>query len=323
MKIDWWVRQMCVISGLFTGKKTIASVREMVNSKWANSLICWRWSSNFNDSVKHCFDSPPTTDLRDLASQLRKKGLCDTNWSTLCPNRNTYCEISNATEITTTILDQKIPHHAVPEKKTDAAKPYLRSLLPQPLDFNSEFIQCAIDPDLLAFAGTYLGTRPYLREIELILNEPSGTVARESQLWHRDGDDKVNLKIFSYLTNVDVDNGPFWYVDGSHRYGDNWSVGQGSWNDRTRISDEAMQQAISRRTWTKKIGAPGTVFVVDTSGYHKGGFVETQHRIAFIIHYTSRKPVYPRRFQIKNYNPNNLSRLQRAALEPVECAMST
>ncbi len=46
------------------------------------------------------------------------------------------------------------------------------------------------------------------------------TEPQRSQLWHRDSDDHLILKVFIYLTDVmDAKAGPFYYLKGSHPKG--------------------------------------------------------------------------------------------------------
>ena len=151
--------------------------------------------------------------------------------------------------------------------------------------------------------------------MELILTLPSTSKPTESQVWHRDGDDLLNLKFFIYFTHVSQYTGPFQYITGSHRFGKHRDLGIGIWEDRTRVSDRDMVTMIPKPDWVSATGATLTSFVTDTSGYHKGGFVQHGHRVALILHYTSGKPLRPRRFQITGdiVSPN-LSPLQNFAL---------
>ena len=59
-----------------------------------------------------------------------------------------------------------------------------------------------------------------------------------------------------------------------------------------------MAAMIPKPAWVSATGPPLTSFITDTSGYHKGGAVQHGHRVALILHYTSGKPLRPRRFQI-------------------------
>ncbi len=92
--------------------------------------------------------------------------------------------------------------------------------------------------------------------------------------WHRDSVYSRQLKSIAYLTAVDDDNGPFQYLEGSHRLDEMRAVsarfGFPVYNNR--FSDELMEQIIGSmpdklKTFTAKAG---TVILIDTRGLHRG-----------------------------------------------------
>ena len=61
----------------------------------------------------------------------------------------------------------------------------------------------ANDPRILALAGTYLGCKPTISQIEMGWSYPADAgQARYTQVFHRDYDDWRFLKLFVYLTAV-------------------------------------------------------------------------------------------------------------------------
>jgi ectoine hydroxylase-related dioxygenase (phytanoyl-CoA dioxygenase family) len=122
------------------------------------------------------------------------------------------------------------------------------------------------------------------------------TEPTESQLWHRDPDDKKLLKIFAYLTDVSKDAGPFMYVPQSQNGGtyDDYFPQKTPYAPRiTRIFDESMPLHFEGIT-----GKKGTVIFADTTGIHKGGFSTAKEREMLTFVYTSRFP-YSRRMKLK------------------------
>lgn len=85
---------------------------------------------------------------------------------------------------------------------------------------------------------------------------------REAQLWHRDLDNILALKVFIYLTNVDDYGGPHFYLRGTHR-----------WNKHlmfARLTDNEIPKGFGFPKNSKINGPAGTLIVEDTFGLHKG-----------------------------------------------------
>ena len=124
-----------------------------------------------------------------------------------------------------------------------ANKKFVFNLLPFEFDFDNPILQLALHPQLLAAANAYLGMYAHLQGIELWLNFPTEGEATETQLWHRDGDDRSQLKTFIYLNDVGEKTGPFCYIPESNPTGKlkiKPTVTKGG-----RVVDESMAAAVS------------------------------------------------------------------------------
>jgi hypothetical protein len=198
------------------------------------------------------------------------------------------------------------------KQKSSAGKTYLISLLSNEVDFESPFLQLAIYPPLLRIVNGYLGLRSYLRAINVWMNLPVGGPPKESQLWHRDGDDVKILKVFIYLTDVDMDTGPFWFIPGTHEgVGRQIQVSM----EAGRVSDSEMEKRVPRSKWKAHTGMARTVILADTTGFHKGGKCEEKPRLLLTYEYVSGASLYPREFQLHGWkNSSQLDPLQRDAL---------
>ena len=79
---------------------------------------------------------------------------------------------------------------------------------------------------MLDLANTYLGMWSKLEYVDLWYTPPTEEVDRQSsQRWHRDFNDRLLLKAFLYLSDVDESAGPFEYVPRSFpggELGDLW-----------------------------------------------------------------------------------------------------
>ena len=288
----------------------------LLKAEFFGSLFYWRWFTNTRYTFSHQLDPRPPKTVRALVERIHVDGIAFNTFYDSASLQDNLQKISHhiSSEVDHALVANNSPHAT---RTTYSTKNYNIDLLPESLDLNSPLLQFALDPEILLLSGHYLGTRPYLREVELILTLPSESKQKESQLWHRDGDDLLNLKFFIYFTHVSQHTGPLQYITGSHRFGKQRGLGIDMWEDRTRVSDRDMATMIPEPDWVSATGPPLTSFITDTSGYHKGGFVQRGHRVALILHYTSAMPLHPRRFQITGDIVSlNLSPLQSFALRP-------
>lgn len=158
-------------------------------------------------------------------------------------------------------------------------------------------MRLAIHPAILLVANQYLGLRSSLRAINLWVNRPTPERPTESQLWHRDGDDRMILKVFIYLVDVDMDNGPFWFIPGTHL---RRCISPGSVAEPPRIDDQAMRMLIGDEQWKSFTGPSETIIFADTTGLHKGGKCDMRERILLTFEYVSGASPYPREFTLRS-----------------------
>ena len=189
------------------------------------------------------------------------------------------------------------------------AKDFLTWLMPRAIPFDSPYVAPALEPQVVALANAYLGMRSYLRALDMWLNVPTDEPPKLSQLWHRDYDDVVNLKLFIYLTDVGEQHGPFTFAPGTHPQGSR------TFAATERMTDDEMAAQVPREDWVVCTGPVGTVVFADTCGFHKGGKPTEGRRILWTAQFTSAAANYDRNFTLENGSPHrDLSRDQRAAL---------
>src|SRR5215218_7091532 len=75
-------------------------------------------------------------------------------------------------------------------------------------------------PAILDVVNSYFAMYTRLRQFNFWRNFATKTPPRNSQLWHRDPDDRLIVNLFVYLSDVDSGAGPLSYVPGSHGLGD-------------------------------------------------------------------------------------------------------
>lgn len=179
------------------------------------------------------------------------------------------------------------------------------------------FARFALSRSFVNIANSYFRMQTRLRYYNVWYTSASETTARESQLWHFDREDRYILKVFVYLSDVDIGSGPFTYAPGTHKKGRFSSIAPAFFDENgvRRTTDEQMSNVYPPERWRVCTGMKGTVVFADTRGFHKGGEARTSDRLMFTCMYTSpasesRKLIrYPEKFET-----GEIERFQRSAL---------
>lgn len=152
---------------------------------------------------------------------------------------------------------------------------------------NPDFQNLLVDPSLLALAESYLGVSPKLDVLSMwwhtgFHDRPDSEAA---QMYHFDLDRPRWLKVFIYLTDVSLENGPHSFIDGTHNI--------------DAIPEKFLQRGYVRLSDAEVLGeygaareivftAPrGTIIAEDTIGLHKGGVVTRGARLLLQLQFSS------------------------------------
>lgn len=125
----------------------------------------------------------------------------------------------------------------------------------------------ALSYELVDIAQDYLGSRPYCDLLASWKSYPSkldNMKSEAAQKFHFDMDRIKFVKFFVYLNDVDSENGPHCYVEGSHRNLPFKIRRDGRFLDREVASVYGSDQIKSLK------GLKGSIIAVDTRGLHKG-----------------------------------------------------
>ena len=144
------------------------------------------------------------------------------------------------------------------------------------------WLRIALDPTLLDLANTYLGLWSKLEYVDLWYTPPTAVEdRRSSQRWHRDYNDRLLLKAFVYLVDVDEEGGPFEYVPSSFPggpLGDLWPWAPGG-KDAYPPGEELDRRLEEAGARIETFAAPrGTLILCNTAGFHRGGFARSKPR---------------------------------------------
>lgn len=233
---------------------------------------------------------------RELLAELRERGIAVRPFDEVFRDRATLDEL------------KAIAERRQAQKDATASKEFLERLMPGRVEASSPYVALALEPQVVALANAYVGMRSYLRGLEMWRNLPTDEPPKLSQLWHRDWDDVINLKVFVYLSDVTEDHGPFTFAPGTQPRGPR------QLDVKDRLSDEEMAKLVPREEWVVCTGPPGTVVLADTCGYHKGGKPTKGDRLLWTAQFTSGAADAKRNFELAGAPRSGLTPEQRWAL---------
>lgn len=134
-------------------------------------------------------------------------------------------------------------------------------------------LEIANDPRILAALHQYFGCRPLISGLSAWWSYPTDVAPQQAENFHRDVDDWSFIKLFVYLTDVGMQNGPHIYVRGSAASAKLAAI--------KRFGDEEVVGAFGEGALSIQTGAAGDAFLENTFGLHKGKPVEQGMRLVF------------------------------------------
>ena len=165
---------------------------------------------------------------------------------------------------------------------------------------NIEIIQNIITSEyLLKIAENYLGCNPIFHNILFWASYP-GEI-EQTQKFHQDFDDIKFLKIFIYLNDVNINNGPHVYVKNSIK---NIDIIK---KENSKLSERYDDNIINNNFKNDIVnitGNIGSMIFEDTHGIHKGTNVIEGKRFVLQLVYGSSTLYYLKNNNYKKYNCN-------------------
>ncbi|MDG1051276.1 MAG: hypothetical protein P8M11_07780 [Planctomycetota bacterium] len=152
-----------------------------------------------------------------------------------------------------------------------------------------ELVDAMVSDELLACASDYLGGVPLLRRVAVGYSPgheaSTGTSWAGSQLFHFDGEDDRQIKVFVLLTDVEDDrDGPLTFLPAAasreavKKLGKRPAGPVGSYMRAGPYADEAVREVVDPRDLVTMTGKRGRVLLLDTSTtLHQGSRVHHGH----------------------------------------------
>jgi hypothetical protein len=263
-----------------------------------------------NRSSRRRFDgSRPELDAvqQDVLDRIRATGFAVLPFSELFPDPERWARIEAAAQAFIGEAEAGLAAEAEGREsglRRTKAKDFVvrRNAWDVTLPLDDPWLALGLDPRMLDLANTYLGLWSKLEYVDVWYTPAADAADRKaSQRWHRDFNDRLLLKAFLYLNDVDERSGPFEYVPESFpggRLGDLWPWAPGG-NDgyppdadfTARLEGEPIQ------TFT---GSRGTLIFCNTAGFHRGGFSTGRERVLATWTYAS--PAALKALSERNYD---------------------
>lgn len=144
---------------------------------------------------------------------------------------------------------------------------------------NQDIQNLMADPSILGLAENYLNARPKLDVVAMWWHTNFHTKgdSEAAQFYHFDMDRIKWLKVFIYLTDVGIDDGPHTFIKGSHKSG---GIPKNFLNKGyVRLQDDEVFAYYDKSSEITFAAPRGTVIIEDTRGLHKGRPVSNKHRL--------------------------------------------
>ena len=260
-----------------------------------SSEFTWRYILNFEPTVSYaCSCGKLCNEATRVLDCLNSDGVAITSTHEFLGPESCYDDLVHAVE---QLEIEKAPDLAVARgaiasaDQTATRKKYMISLLSDSrrLDRADVYTRFALQHRIRQVVNAYYGMYVHLRFCNVWHNFVTQAPPCESQLWHRDPEDRFVVKVFVNMCDVDAGTGPFNYAAGSHPKGNCSKTPAYLYKDgeTPRSSDEQMAEIVPRNRWITGIGPKGTMIFADTRGYHKGGLARQRDRIVYMCEFFS------------------------------------
>jgi hypothetical protein len=147
----------------------------------------------------------------------------------------------------------------------------------------TDIMRAAVARPLLDAVTEYLGEVPILGNVTIMVSVPNNSQVG-SQLYHLDFADEKQVKLFIYVDEVTLDNGPFTFTPISVT---NELIKAYSY-DRGRLTIDEVEKAVGANKEIQVTGPAGTALLCDTSRcLHYGSNRNKTTRIVLLIQYVA------------------------------------
>jgi hypothetical protein len=167
----------------------------------------------------------------------------------------------------------------VPMDGADVLDTHILTVVDEGVMSCPHLLDIANHPSIIGAVESTFGCKPTIGYISAWWSVPTADgVARHAENFHRDFDDIAFIKLFIYLSDVELENGPHDFILGSHT--------DPALRPIRRYSDAEVFASFSGNRLVRFTGKSGTVFLENTTGLHRGLPVQAGKRLMLQIVYS-------------------------------------
>ena len=263
--------------------------------------IFWQYILNFQAKILYFLWTSKKRDFINLA----KKD------SILVSNNQIFKSIANKVSNETNLLmkdsRQKILSKEYKKKlsdqispsSVDAEIPYRTSMYENLSDeLKKDIVDFGSSELMITTAAKHMGIFPILTRVQVDHNiYRENADRRGAMFWHRDTFGFKNLDFFMAVTNIDDENGPFYWLGKKIKASTFLNfpnlVSTSKKGERGKVSLEEFSKYFKNEDTFKLAGERGTAVFLDSfSTYHRGGFCKSKDRVTLRLCYQSHDALY-------------------------------
>jgi len=188
-------------------------------------------------------------------------------------------------------------------------------------EIHYQLLKIGLKKEFLYLASMYLGLYPFLGRFYAWYDFPVDDQPVSSQCWHKDGDDRKFIKIFIYLNEVNSENGPFCYIQNTHKIKNkiinNLDPKKTKYSSFNILEDKDAEKFYPKNDIKECFGNFGTTIFADTSGFHRGKALSKKNRIMLVYEYFSEVSEYTYDLEMNNNLKQKFNDFQLMALRKI------
>ena len=222
-----------------------------------------KYSKAYAARKKQFPDYKPSNEAINVAAEIEEKGYAKIeNFLDVSQIDNLYAKVEEI------LSDAKHPANQSKIAQSDARKNQLYIQVLQPFFYTPEIHQFVFNDLIVDIAGAYLDCMPLLSTCNLRKSFINDLALGGTQIYHVDPNSPRFLKFFIYLNDVDINGGPFCYVEGSHTK--KFEINGFNWNREYSWNIQSIHQLYGEDKVKYMTAKKGDLLVADTNGWHRG-----------------------------------------------------